>query len=616
MVAGCDMSSEYERELSVALDSPKLRDLLKDVVSGKIQLPDFQREWKWDDDRIRALISTVTLNYPLGVVMTLETGGAAQFRARPLAGVNVDQATVPNLLLLDGQQRLTSLVQALNMGKPVATVDSRNTKIDRWYYIDIDKATDPEADRDDAVVSVPVDRMVREDFARRVKLDLSTIDAECAAGHFPLRLVFDDGLVNEWQKAFVQRSDANWNRWSDFNSQVLNNIRGCLIPMIRLDVDTPSEAVCAVFERVNTGGVALNVFELLTATYAGDRKYAAVHGTEYNLPQEWRGIKQRLGGEFPVLGQSENGRDDGLTNVDFLQAVSLVFSYRRKQVRQVASVACKRRDLLNLPLPGFVQLVPELAEAFAWVGKFLNSQSIFTIRDLPYRTQLVPLAAVRALLGDRADRPGVMERLTRWFWCGVLGEMYGGSVESRFIKDVEQLVAWVEGSPEEPDTITDAAFLAERLHTLTTRNSAAYKGIQALLIKQGAIDWAHPDEEMTREFVIGQSVTIRQVFPSSWVAQRVSGKARPDSIVNKTPISYLASRHMGSAPSSYLRTLAREVGSPEEWFDDVLATHLVDPAALRADDFAAFYARRYDRLLSLVEDAMGKRVVRRSGDVA
>jgi uncharacterized protein with ParB-like and HNH nuclease domain len=111
-----------------------LRDLLRNVAAGKIQLSDFQREWKWDDDRIRALVATVTLVHPLGVVMTLETGGAAQFRARTLAGVKVDPTVAPDLLLLDGQQRLTSLVQALYLDQPVATVDARDRKIERWYY--------------------------------------------------------------------------------------------------------------------------------------------------------------------------------------------------------------------------------------------------------------------------------------------------------------------------------------------------------------------------------------------------------------------------------------------------------------------------------------------------
>ena len=54
-----------------ALDNVKLKDVLADVASGSLQLPDFQRNWKWDDDRIRAIIATVTLDYPLGVVMTL-----------------------------------------------------------------------------------------------------------------------------------------------------------------------------------------------------------------------------------------------------------------------------------------------------------------------------------------------------------------------------------------------------------------------------------------------------------------------------------------------------------------------------------------------------------------
>lgn len=600
----------------MALDSVKLRELLKHVAAGKIQLPDFQREWKWDDERIRALIATVTLDYPLGVVMTLATGGVAQFRARALAGVEVDPGVPPDLLLLDGQQRLTSLVQALYLDRPVATVDSRDRKVERWYYLDIDKAIDREADRDDAVISVPADRVLREDFARRVRLDLSTREAECRAGYFPLRLVFDTHAVSDWHKTFVRLSEENWDRWTAFDDQVLEKIRGCLIPMISLDATTPNEAVCAVFERVNTGGVALNVFELLTATYAGDRKHAEEYGTEYGLPEVWRGTKEKLVGQYPVLGQVDGGRDEGLTNVDFLQAVSLVLSYERKNAGKGTAVACKRRDLLALPLAEFRRLEPVLAEAFSWVGGFLGAQSIFAVRDLPYRTQLVPLAAIRALLGDRTDDPDVMARLTRWFWCGVLGEMYGGSVESRFTRDVEQVVAWVNGEDREPDTIVEAAFLDDRIAKLTTRNSAAYKGLQALIIKQGAVDWSHPEQQMTGPFVVGQGVAVRHVFPATWVVRNGHPKAQADSIVNKTPMSHVASRRMTGAPSAYVTVLARESGTPDEWFDDVLATHLIDPATLRADDFAAFYADRRERLLSLVESAMGKRVVRRVGAAA
>ena len=102
-----------------------LGELLKQVAVGKIQLPDFQREWKWDTDRIASLIASVGQGHPVGVVMTLEVGGdGVQFAPKPLAGVVGAYLGAPEQLLLDGQQRTTSLFQALYSGKPVATKDA------------------------------------------------------------------------------------------------------------------------------------------------------------------------------------------------------------------------------------------------------------------------------------------------------------------------------------------------------------------------------------------------------------------------------------------------------------------------------------------------------------
>ncbi|MGH9124256.1 MAG: GmrSD restriction endonuclease domain-containing protein, partial [Acidimicrobiales bacterium] len=82
-------------------DSPDLMlgDLLREVGQGKVQLPDFQREWKWDDPHISSLLASVSLGHPVGVVMTLETGGAGvQFAPKPLAGVPLPAASPPQQL--------------------------------------------------------------------------------------------------------------------------------------------------------------------------------------------------------------------------------------------------------------------------------------------------------------------------------------------------------------------------------------------------------------------------------------------------------------------------------------------------------------------------------------
>ena len=80
-------------------DSPDLNlgDLLREVGSGKIRLPDFQRDWKWDTDRIAGLLASVSLGYPVGVVMLLDVGGPdVQFATQ--MWVNRQAAVVNDLL--------------------------------------------------------------------------------------------------------------------------------------------------------------------------------------------------------------------------------------------------------------------------------------------------------------------------------------------------------------------------------------------------------------------------------------------------------------------------------------------------------------------------------------
>src|SRR5436309_2038652 len=60
-------------------DSTKehLQDILRGIREGKTQLPDFQRGWVWDDSHLRSLLASVSINYPIGAVMMLQTGNPA-----------------------------------------------------------------------------------------------------------------------------------------------------------------------------------------------------------------------------------------------------------------------------------------------------------------------------------------------------------------------------------------------------------------------------------------------------------------------------------------------------------------------------------------------------------
>lgn len=120
-----------------------LTDLMKAVDSGAAQLPDFQRGWVWDNERIKALILSVIRSFPVGAAMFLEYGNKSiQFKHKPIEGSKASPAIEPDELILDGQQRLTSLYNALYSKKPVHTRTDKGKEIDRFYYLDIEKALD------------------------------------------------------------------------------------------------------------------------------------------------------------------------------------------------------------------------------------------------------------------------------------------------------------------------------------------------------------------------------------------------------------------------------------------------------------------------------------------
>jgi uncharacterized protein with ParB-like and HNH nuclease domain len=113
-----------------------LRELLEKCHRGQLQLPDFQRSWVWDEDRIKSLIASVSRAFPIGALMALETGGPVEFKPRPVEGAPPEaKAVLPQSLLLDGQQRMTSLYQVALRRKVVETVTPKKKKVKRWLRI-------------------------------------------------------------------------------------------------------------------------------------------------------------------------------------------------------------------------------------------------------------------------------------------------------------------------------------------------------------------------------------------------------------------------------------------------------------------------------------------------
>lgn len=501
----------------------ELAELMALIASGRLQLPDFQRGYLWSDERVRQLLVTVVQGHPLGAVLTLEAGNPQLLlEATPLEGAAPPPGAQPELLLLDGQHRLTSLSQALTGSGVVGTTDAGS----RRYFLHLPTAIARPDDLDDAVRSVPSSQMVPTTVNQDVLLGASTRDLELAHGYFPLSSIFSDD-ANHWLTAYGDEHDSEL---QSFIARVVSPMKSYRVPTIELDRQTTPAAVTTVFERINQGSEKLTVFELLTARFAGDRSYAESSGEPFRLRDDWATIHGQLDAH-PVL--------DRLGGDDFLQVVTLVATRAG-----TAATTVRKEDVLELSLADYLVWAPRVRDALLWAANFLDEQHIHAAEDLPYPQQLVPLAAIRAFLGAATEDYDTYAKLRQWFWCGILGELYGGAFEARFARDLEEVPDWATGvSTTTPGTVAAAHFQEARLHSRDARSSAAYKGAYALLMGLDAMEWIY-DESFDK----GHYLQLK------------------------------------------------------------IAAHHLDPALLGLGDVDGFFAARRTALRALVEEAMGKPV--------
>lgn len=588
--------------MAVETNDKKLSELLKWVENANAQLPEFQRDWVWDDFKICKLIESITSGYPMGAAMFLANGGEnIRFKCRKFVGVPDDVNAEPEYLVLDGQQRLTTLFQVFKCKTPVYTrLDTKRDKtIRRFYYLDIKKCLNPDEDRLDAIISISDKRVITSEIGRKIELDLTTPEKEYENMMFPLNIVFSEKELDEWRWGFEEFEKNNRYIFRDFMMKIIRPILDYVMPVIKLDKETPKEAVCQIFENVNTGGVPLTVFELVTATFAAD---------EYNLREDWNNIRK----EF--LNKKTDILKD-ITGANFIVAMTLLVTYK-KSLKGIASVSCKKRDVLRLDLDDYRSNHDSLVRGFIDAANFLVHQGIYRAQDLPYTTQIIPLAAIFAFDNEQVEKKLKLNHnidlLSQWYWCGVFGELYGGANEARFAVDIVSVFEWMNGK-DKPDTVIRANFQPTRLLSMQTRNSAAYKGVMALIMQDSPIDFMTGHKMDVASFV-DEETDIHHIFPQAHCEGKGYPSKKWNSVVNKTPIYASTNRSIGGrAPSEYVKTMKNK-GLSDELIIQALESHKINSSLLMSDAFDDYFVDRAKQLLDRIEVATGKSISGRDSE--
>ncbi len=545
----------------------KLKYLLESIHNREVALPDFQRDFVWDPRATEELIESICQNFPAGSLLRIKNSKGIFFAPREVAGAPALDGHQPSYLVLDGQQRLTSLYQAFY-----------GTGAHK-YFIHLGGLID----------GMDLEDCVFYERASRAKRRYGSLKQQAETLTFPFALLFGDtGGFEEWlDKVLELRSEQEDDlktlkkKLRDVRKQWISSVEDYEFPMVTLTEETSDSAVCTIFETLNRTGVKLSVFDLLAARFWPE---------DVRLRDFW-----------------EKGQNDYSIISDFeidpyyvLQSVSL-FTAK-------AAPSCKRSDVLKID-------VSQIQEGWAPVVKGLAS-SLQMLRDdcgvilpnwLPYNTIIIPMSAVFAYIEaiKGPDIAAVRNKIKRWFWCSVFAQTYEKAPNTQSAKDFVELKRWIDGG-EEPQTVAEFDFDLDSLLQVTPRQRAVYRGIIALILRNEARDF-HTGERITANMMLEEKIDDHHVFPQGFLNENIpdiSGTER-DCVLNRTLIDKITNIRIGKRrPSDYLKEIENTIG--EEPLNKLLKSHLLpwdETSPLKNDNFKLFLKYRMAMIARKIMEA-------------
>ena len=510
---------------------------------------------------------SIANNYPAGSLLRVRDKNKA-FAAREFEGAPVLNGHTHTFLVLDGQQRLTSLYQAFyGVG-------------DHRYYLDIGKLLNG-ADFEEAIFHLRSGiKWVKEHEEPKAQekdrmIPLSILKS--GSGAF-LEWIFDytnslpDDQKVPTQKALKKINDA----W-------LKVIDEYQFPVVTLSDEVKPDALCTIFETLNRTGVKLSVFELLTARFWPQN---------VNLRNLWDAAIEK----HPIIKEYE------VDPYYFLQAISLASR---------PTPSCKRSEVLALKASEINEWWDRVVEGFGTGLRILRDDCrVVTAKWLPYQTLVTPLAAVLAKLEPtKTPEFGARrEQLKRWFWCAVFGQQYESSPNSQSAKDFSELITWLKGGAE-PETVTSLTFDPNTLRDTTPRQRAIYRGTICLVLgcAGGARDF-HTQAVITANLIEQEGIDDHHIFPASYLEKKkgIKESKRRDCVLNRTLIDRATNQTISDcAPSHYLAKIKNTLNFP---FDSVLKSHCLpagDGSPLMTDDFETFLTWRQKELWKEIQRVTG-----------
>ena len=530
------MSDTYARP-----GTQKLIDLRTELETGQIKVPRFQRDFVWDLNRAAGLIDSIIKGYPVGALIYWRTDEQLRdIRNLGRIGFNESDEGEKVNFVLDGQQRLTSIVAALN-GVEVTLKDGTT--------------------RDFSSLRV---QLTGRDDDEPIIIDGYPDDTKCIS--IPLTELWDRGGVD-----YDACEGEAKNRRDDLREQ----IRGYEIPKVTLFNAVLSVAT-DVFSRINTGGQELTVFEIMVAkTYDPER--------EFDLLEEYDDFKEEL----------QSAGFDSVDATDLLQLISLMLERD-----------CKKKTILDLNRDRFIDTWPIALENIrAAIDYIRTAFKIPVSRLLPYSSLVVPIALFFHGNDKKRPSKVQAELLSDFFWRAGWSERYSSSADSKLGQDLRAIEAILDekrprydwAAPVELDYFYDTTFSASSafcktvLALLASLHPKKFDGEDLVNLQN---DWMRRADSMNFHHVFPKAYLRKNEY-QDWEANRILNISLVDDFLNKRIIR-------ARPPSDYMADFSETNDS----FAKTMKSHLIATsknASIWQDDYERFLDERGEALVKLLK---------------
>lgn len=555
----------------------KINQIISSVSKTKWVLPHFQRYFDWDKTDVKEFWESIFNDYYVGSFLLWETNRNPELGIQPILGVikNEDELN-PDSIILDGQQRITSLYYAIKSPK----FELRGSKVQLFYYINFN--TFFKNNTSNGVIEVHAKKLSKEETFNGLLFPLYELENY-------------DSWVNDFEDFLLQQvSDRDKVRKIRriMDKKLRHMWEGFEIPYVALPESMELAQVTDIFEKINTKGKLLSVFDLLIA-----RLY------KFNI--ELRKIWDATVKDYQNI--SRYSKTISKTPIYILQAMSLLYE---------KTSSTKRADILDIykkvyesPEKDFEEDLNDIADYMnKAIEKLENMRDGFGVKDekaLPFAPMLPVITALLKVIEDKDNKAECYKKLNKWYWSAVFTNAYSSAADSQMTSDFKELKIWFDNDSEIPKTIVQ---MTKELSTIDFRDiqaksNAKYRGIMSLLALEGAKDF---DTSQTLENARNNDKD--HLFPKSFIFEFGSNKFI-NSILNMSWMSEDTNRKIKrfKKPSVYAREFIKEKYCNEEEFKTVLKSHLINERSydyLISDEFEKFINERQKTIIDKLKNIL------------